>query len=74
MVSWSFLTNTQNSLHGPSLGLCFNSVILGKNIFSGVTPMLPKQVCLIGHHEGDYLKSSTKAEVGGGTQVDVKVV
>lgn len=30
--------------------------------------MLPKQVCLIGYHEGDYLKSSTKAEVVGGTQ------
>lgn len=30
--------------------------------------MLPKQVCLIGHHEGDYLKHSTKAEVGDGIQ------
>lgn len=30
--------------------------------------MLLKQVCLIGYHEGDYLKSSTTAEVGGRTQ------
>lgn len=31
--------------------------------------MLPKQICLFGYHEGDYLKSSMKAEeVGGGTR------
>lgn len=67
VISWSFLTRgTQNSSHmTPFLDMFQQYVILVKSIFTGATPMLPKQICLIRHHGGYYLKSSTKAEVGG---------